>query len=351
MSIWRTVFWKSYWIALRRSKDDKRARLLALRVSVLLVFVLSYILFLLLPVREPGGVWLFGSYGVMLGGALLMRFLLNRSSRRQDELLSYSLTSSPRRTSDRTAHVSQAVRNYLAERASIVGSLIARAASEIYIHHNELSPGMQVMTRQVQNALLRDRELWEKLEPPERALTVLADGRWSTEQQNEVTSWCERLRLLRWVLGLDAELVPLAHFPKIDFALSLDLPGPEDILRQSKRVLGSWDVRGERDIALAYTARAFAELKARGLITVDPKLEDWADEFRKESLGASKDYVAGTKTIEELDDEALRMFAATAAARERYAAYLVDQLGAKNPSSFHIWSESHSISGAGSRQE
>jgi len=145
--------------------------------------------------------------------------------------------------------------------------------------------------------------------------------------------------------------VPLAHFPKIDFALSLDLPGPEDILRQSKRVLGSWDVRGERDIALAYTARAFAELKARGLITVDPKLEDWADEFRKESLGASKDYVAGTKTIEELDDEALRIFAATSAARERYAAYLVDQLSAKESVPFYLWSEAHSISGAESHQE
>ena len=87
MSIWRPVFWKSYWIALRRSKDDKRARVLAFRVSILLFCVLSYVLFLLLPVREPGGVWLFGSYGVMLGSALLTRFLMNRSNRRQDTRL------------------------------------------------------------------------------------------------------------------------------------------------------------------------------------------------------------------------------------------------------------------------
>ena len=47
-----------------------------------------------------------------------------------------------------------------------------------------------------------------------------ADGSWTVEQQNEIAKSCEPLRLLRWTLGIDVELLPLAHFPKADFALS-----------------------------------------------------------------------------------------------------------------------------------
>ena len=166
MSLRRSTFWKSYWIALLRSKEDRRARHLALKISAFLLCILIYALFWLFPLHEREGIWLYAFYGVIFGSALLTRFFLKRSNRRQDEMLSFSLTGSHRLTPEGTAYVSEAVRNYLAERTLILSSLVARAASEIFIQHNELGSGVQVVTRQTQNALLRQTGLWEKLEPP-----------------------------------------------------------------------------------------------------------------------------------------------------------------------------------------
>jgi hypothetical protein len=343
MSLLRSAFWKSYWIALRRSREDKRARITSLRVTLLLFF---FLICLLIPVfigllayKESGGVWVLVSYGVMFGSSLLVRRFLGRSNRAQDEMLSYSLTGQHRLTPEGTAYVPQAVRTYLEERMLILNSLMNRASSEIFIQHKKLGPGIEVVTRQKLNALLRDAGLWEKLEGSERDLVTVADGKWTLEQQNEVVTWCEQLRVLRWILGLDAELIPLAHFPKVDLTISHALPGQRADARRTKPMLRSWDARMERDIALSYMGRIVAELKARGVIASRPELDDWADQLRDESLGASKDYLVGSRTIGELNNDELQSLCMTARARWRYAAYLVDQLSAENPSTFESWAE------------
>jgi hypothetical protein len=125
----------------------------------------------------------------------------------------------------------------------------------------------------------------------------------------------------------------------LDFTLSRDLLRQRAFVRQSKEMLRSRDLRLERESALAYTLRVIAEFKGRGVIPDDPKLADWADQLREVSLGASKDFLAGTRTIAELNDESLRMLGTSAAVRERYTAYLVDLLSAENPFSFLTWSE------------
>lgn len=142
--------------------------------------------------------------------------------------------------------------------------------------------------------------------------------------------------MLRWVLGIDGELIPLAHFPTLDFSLSREL------LRRGKShgakpLLKSWDVRVERDIATEYTARVAAEFKARGLIGDSPELEGWADEFRAKSVGDSTDYLAGASTIGELDDGALGRLGSFAWTREQYCAYLVELLNACQPFPFSNW--------------
>jgi hypothetical protein len=144
MSIWRSIFWRSYWIALQRSGEDKRARLLALKVSILLFCFWVNVLYWLFFLRELGEVWPFASYAAIFGAALLTRFFINRSHRRQDELLSYPLTGGHGLTPAGTVYVSQAVWNYLEERMLILVSPLARAASEIYIQRNELDAGTEV---------------------------------------------------------------------------------------------------------------------------------------------------------------------------------------------------------------
>lgn len=43
-------------------------------------------------------------------------------------------------------------------------------------------------------------------------------------------------------------------------------------------------------------------MKARNLVPGGPDREAWADEFRAKSLGVSSDYLAGPRTIAELED-------------------------------------------------
>lgn len=339
MSILSRGFWKAYWIALRRTRKDKRARSISLRITFWLAYLVAYILFVvLLEVNTAAGqgIWNAVFYAFIFGTGAIAAILMRRWHRKQDELLNTSLTGRAPLHPQDFADTSPEVRGYLEERTLIIASLLARGASEIYLQHHQVAEGNEVITRQLQNSLLRGAGLWDKLERPEADLATAADGLWSVEQQNHVLTWCEQLRVLRWAFGVDSELVPLAHFPALDFSLS------QEVLRQgrpvtSKPLLKPWDVRVQRDIATEYTARVVAELKARGLIAAGPELEGWADEFRAKSVGDSTDYLAGARTIGELDDDSLRRLGAFASARERYCAYLVELLNVTQPFSFSTW--------------
>ena len=329
-------FWKSYWIALRRTGKDKRARTLAAAVTILLACLLSEVL-LVIFISARGGPWAAGLLVIMCGTGIAAGILVRRWHRKQDEILEFSLTGRSRLRPRDVADASPDVRAYLEERAVIIASLLARGGSEIYLQGKQHDPGLDVTTRQNQNRLLRERGLWARLEQHESDLASAADGRWSAEQQNLVVAWCEQLRLLRWVLRLDAELIPLAHLATLDFSLSGDVLQPGNALRSGKSVIKPWDVRVQQDIALEYAARVIAELKSRSLIGGEPELEGWADDFRARVLGQSTDYLAGTRTISELDNGALRLLGWFATARERYSSYLIDQLNASEPSAFSAW--------------
>jgi hypothetical protein len=192
------------------------------------------------------------------------------------------------------------------------------------------------VTRQIQNGFLRERGLWARLEHSEFELASVADGLWNSVQQNQVVDWCEQLRLLRWVLRVDAEIVPLAHFPHLDFLLAVQLLRDQVPARHGQTV-EAWEVRMEREVALQYAARVVSEMKARGHIQDGPDIANWADEFRAKSLGSSADYLAGAKTIADLGDEELRLLGSFAVARERYAAYLAEQLNSTQPFPFSTW--------------
>jgi len=333
--------WKSYWTALLRSKQDKRARSVALRITFAMTYALASIAVLsfigMSILGEQGGVWTIAFY-VMFCGIVATGFvMLRRSHRQQDQALNYSITGRSVLALQDADDISAIVRTYLAERAAIIGSLVARAASENHLRLNEV-PFEQASMRQRQNAQLRQSGLLDKLEPTEADLVGVADGRWTVEQLNEVVKWCEQLRLLRWTLGIDAEMIPLAHFPRVDFSLSLGLLGSKCTFSGSGQTLKSWDLRVERDIAFGYVARVVAELKARKLITIGPELDSWADQLREKSLGPSNDYLVGSKTVGELDDDNLRLLWIIAVSRGQYAAYLAEQLSADNPCSFARWS-------------
>lgn len=255
-------------------------------------------------------------------------FAFRRAGRREERRLSFSITGSER-PSIQAAEADISIKTYLAERAIIISSLLARAASEVRIQRNGSSADNEDRTRIGVNTLLRERGLWEKLESVEAQLFGLAPGSWDVEQVNEVALAFEQIRLLRWVFRLDPELIPLAHFPKPDFELIRQILENPQVVFGATDILHSWDVRIERNIAYKYAARVLAEMKARSLLVGEAGVGDWADRFRADTLVSSKDYLAGPITIAEMDENALRMLGATASARERYAAYLVQQLSSR----------------------
>ena len=223
MGIWRR-FWKNYWIALQRSRKDLRARQLALRVTFLLVYLAGLMVFYVIPVivfirRDPvQGVWTAGFYVVIMASGSIAAFLIRRSHRRDDELLSISFTEK-RRPASTTDAVSPAVQDYLVRRILIIAAMLARAGSEVALRKNEADPERTVVTRQTLNGRLRTEGLWDLLEPNEADLMRVSDGDWPEEHLTHAMGWCEQLRLLQWTLGIESEITPLSYFPTVDFGL------------------------------------------------------------------------------------------------------------------------------------
>lgn len=275
--------------------------------------------------------------GFIVATGLIASMLIRRSNRKQSELLNFSLTG--QNTDQSSEQVPLTVRNYLEDRTVIVASLLARAGAEIYLASHTMPAGAEVVTRQIENSRLRKLGLWEKLDSVENALIIAADGLWTAEQRMEVITWCEQLRLLRWTLGIDAELIPLAHYPRVDYSLAHLRRQARESISHVKPLRASWDLRGERDISLQYVCRVIAELKERSLIADSAELSGWTKQLREQSLGASTDYIAGSKTVGDLTEEGLRLLALIANARAQYAGYLVDQLCTPEPVHFAEWSQ------------
>ena len=129
-------------------------------------------------------------------------------------------------------------------------------------------------------------------------------------------------------LGIDAELVPLAHNPQPDFSLAQYKLRGATVAQSGKRIRTSWELCGEKDIAFAYWARVVVEFKGRALIADRSELDAWADDFREELLGASVNYLVGPETIGDLDEGRLRLLGLIAHTRFGYLAGLLSRADA-----------------------
>ncbi|WP_321472152.1 DUF4272 domain-containing protein [uncultured Paludibaculum sp.] len=333
MEFWRRAFWKSFWIALRRCRQDRRARVFVAKVIFAFVYVIGYAgYFLIVPWRQRDGGQALAVYGVLFGTAIIAYFALRRSHEIDQQMLTFSLTGRPEAEPSQPDQTSAAVGLYLAKRAAILSCLIGRAGSEI-LHKDGKVEGV---TRQVQNTWLRENGLWQELEENEGALMSAADATWAGADRDSIVVWCERLRLLRWVLGMDPQLEPLEHFPRPDLRL---MQGLHERPEAPQASVMPWDVRVEREKAAAYHARLVAEFQVRKLLPQDPEMEAWSSTLLEQYAGSSTDYLAGTKTIGELEEPELRLLAETVFARVQYAMYLELQLSSDAPISFGSWLE------------
>ena len=220
-----------------------------------------------------------------------------------------------------------------------MASLAVRAGSEAAIRHGHVPDNVEVITRQKLNSILRERGLWATIEPSENELLGSADGEWPADAIEEAPTWSEQNRVLRWVLRLDEELMPLAHFPRVDYGLA------RDFLERRVIAAGRWrslrEICDVRDSAWRFVARAVAELHKRHLISLDDESKKWASDFLGQVEGPSRDFLVGTKTVGELDEKDLRLVGEIALARARYAAYLAGLQEMIEPVGFDEWCRTH----------
>jgi hypothetical protein len=327
MVLLRRSFWKNIWIALLRSPHDARARALIFKLFLALIFVVGYGCYL---------AWMFtrDRYTIVMllpgfAGGFLMRGLARRNESYQADIsitrhLSAELPKLP----------SAPLRGYVTDRARIVAALLDRAGTEIYLKDHEVPDGSEIIARQRQNQLLIKSGTWQKLRRDEADLLSAPDRAWSQEQCNTSLTWCEQIRLLRWTLRIDDEIMPLAHFPPLDFTLA-KLPG--EIAETDTPMLLASELRAEREIAKGYLARLVAESASRKLIHSTPQLDKWSAELRSAVSGPSTDFWIGTRTVHDLDDREVSFLLATANARHDYAAYLVALLGSETPLAYTDW--------------
>jgi hypothetical protein len=238
------------------------------------------------------------------------------------------------------------LRKFLEERAVILASLISRGASEIAAIQGAWSEEQQLEARQQQNELLRHRGLWEHLEPTEQLLATSAQGTWSEEDAAMTYTWCEQLRMLRWVLGMDQSLKPLEETSGPDWdAVHQTLDAHFDP-EHRRPMLAPWDVRIARDKAAEYTARVLAEYAHRGQIedrdTDTASLLRWRDFVD----GTARDLQVDQVPIADLDGETLQWVASISSVRWQYGAYLVDLLTDAETVSLADWEAAHMEDGA-----
>ncbi|MBE0656751.1 MAG: hypothetical protein IH602_03620 [Bryobacteraceae bacterium] len=269
-------------------------------------------------------------YLVLFLTALVVVWLIRRSSRRQEELFSHSLTGTGVQPAMEKQSPSPVVLRYLERRAVVAAALLARGIVEIERARME-DLLVESDARPTLNSMLRSAARWESLDPIEADLMGRPEGSWTSEQQMLVTVYSEELRLLRWVLGIDAELAPLAHCPKADLALALDQLRKRACSAAKGLPVESWDVRVHRDEAITYCGRVLAELRVRGVAdpaydTGDEDLYTWAAELRSKLIGASTDLVVGSETVEDIATNELILILAIASVRAQYAEYLIHQM-------------------------
>ncbi len=317
--IFSSSFWRSYWVALRRSKRDRRDLKNVIRFTVGLMFLIGYYGYLIWSFALNGAGSILGLFALIIGGAILLRWISNR----HDEKIAER---------EEAANVDTAVRDRLAEDGFVMATLLSRASSEAMLKAKELPPEVEIITRRVQIDKLRNLDNWEKLTGTVRELLLLPDGRWSQEQIQGTYSCFEILRCLRWTLCTDNSLTPLTSLPKMNYKASHSIfTNPASIL-SGTRLRPTWDIRVERNQADAFFSRCLAEAIGRGTITASSdETKTWATGVNDTArLPDVRDVLAGIQTISEVDDFTLRYLASLGLLRYECLRLLIDIQG-ENP--------------------
>lgn len=307
--------WRALWIAIRRARNDKKARANLGRL------VLSLVLFTLWITYY---IFLFHGYSLSFGrignsvmaviaisviALLIIPLIGDRMEKRAQERASPS--------------VSPELKKAIFREACLLATLIERMSSEAYLE-KEIPSEITIVTRRVLLDQLSKLGLREGLEPWLLDLLLAPDGHWTPEQKNRARPAWECLSVFRWTLGLD-QLPDLTYVPKykVSDAESLfKITRPERLF-----ALPSWELRPARNAAESFFWRCWVELLARRDVAASDETQiKRALEFRAQiqEEGYTGDYIIGARTVTELKSDLLFFLATRAYHRWQFLAVLVN---------------------------
>lgn len=215
------VFWRKTARAIRRVHKDRRARK-ELRSSLVLLIApaigLFYLLFLLASLAGAAagsGATAFPLIGfvvaIVVGGTITLA--------RWNESRGKVVPTDPAKRPP-PPPASPEFRREIADLALLHAIFADRAGSEDFLRTEVLPEGIEIITRRVQLDLLRERGLYERLDPTVRDLLLRADGHWTPTDCRSGTLALEPLRVLRWCLRADHYLPSVGETLRLSFQLA-----------------------------------------------------------------------------------------------------------------------------------
>ena len=282
-SYWQTILrattWLEAWRSLKRVHKDSRARKYLGHLLWLLIIPVLCFAYLCLVAGTRA------LYVVPV--IFLIIWLRNRHRRKHSAPLHITPQPAPiHRTL--TKEDRRALRTRFTDLALLLAVLLDRAGSETYLRDKVLPEGVEVVSRRIHIDLLKSRDLWDTLAPPDREAIMMPDGAWSRTQVNIVVNRCfEPFRLLRWVLRFDF------HLPLVGKQLRFDYHSANELLRNPAKLFAPNDqitdqssVETARDAARQFLLRCYAEEVARGYtVPAEEETTQWANNVSNSMSG------------------------------------------------------------------
>jgi hypothetical protein len=214
--LFKSAFWRTFGISLRRFPKDKLARRFVLISLGWLLYVGLYLRFFIAPFflvktqdSQTERRTELALIGIILSGPLLL-YLLHRWLERRDQFPSLLGDAAPGvSTSASEAEVTDEVWR----KTAMLAVLLQRSGSEAAMQTTVLAKGKEIASRQWQRERLVALGLWEELPATFRDLLLLPDGHWTAANREAVNGSLEQLFALRWAISLDGKLHPLDQVP------------------------------------------------------------------------------------------------------------------------------------------
>jgi hypothetical protein len=307
----RKATWQDAWLNLRRAGKDRRARKQLLALGLLLLLPLLLLGYL---------AWLVGTGSIYFVPFVIPVIWLIRRGHKQQDTTSLRIAPAPEPLVKVLTEAERAaIRGELAILALVHAVLLDRAGSELYLKKNEVPDGREVVSRRLHLELLKKTGAWERLAQADREALIAADGSWDRDWINRAVLSIEQVRLLRWILQLDAFLPFVGQQMKVDYMLGNQLVREPGKVLEGSALVDVTAMETGRDAARAYLYRLVAEMIKRGYqVAPNEEAEQWANRAYSDVSGdQNEDLLLGEKLVSEASEEQIRW--ATALAQRRTA--------------------------------